>query len=86
MSKATRWVLVLFSLTFALGWPPSDVQARSRRGKKTRAVSFDDDAVEATFLRPEGSVTNSLSKKRRSSLVRIRMHFFAELLRSARNL
>ena len=64
---------------------PQDAEAKRRR-KKTRTVTFEDDQVEASFLRPEGSTTTSLSKKKRSSLIRVRMDFFAEIIRSARDL
>ncbi len=71
------------ALTFAAA--PNVAEAKRRRSK-TRTLSFDDDKVQATFLRPEGTVTNSLSKKKRSSLIRIRRNFFAEIIRSARDL
>ncbi len=57
-----------------------------RRAKRTRTLSFEDDVVETSYLRPESSVVETLNKKKRSSLIRIRMDFFAEIIRSARNL
>lgn len=71
------------ALTFALA--PLSADAKPRRSK-TRTLSFEDDQVEASFLRPEGSTATSLSKKKRSSLIRVRMDFFAEIVRSARDL
>lgn len=71
--------------TIALAAAPQDAEAKGRR-RKTRTVTFEDDQVEASFLRPEGSTTTSLSKKKRSSLIRVRMDFFAEIIRSARDL
>lgn len=85
--KGRRTLLLALSsalaLTFVLA--PVGVDAKPRR-KKTRTLSFEDDQVEASFLRPEGSTTTSLSKKKRSSLIRVRMDFFSEIIRSARDL
>lgn len=64
----------------------ADAAPPRSRAKKTRTLSFEDDLVETTYLRPETSVVEALNKKKRSSLIRIRMDFFAEIIRSARNL
>ena len=85
MHRARKWMCLAVCAVFCVTLISSVGEAKRRRSKQ-RTMSFDDDKVEATFLRPEGSVTNSLSKKKRSSLIRIRMNFFAEILRSARNL
>ncbi|HAN32463.1 MAG TPA: hypothetical protein DCQ06_12780 [Myxococcales bacterium] len=85
MKLARRCVVLAICGALCVTLIASVGQARKRRGKY-RTMSFEDSRVEATFLRPEGSVTNSLSKKKRSSLIRIRMNFFAEIFRSARNL
>ena len=74
--------LIALSLVVAL----VTVDAKPRRAKKTRTLSFEDDLVETSYLRPESSVVETLNKKKRSSLIRIRMDFFAEIIRSARNL
>lgn len=74
--------LIALSLVVA----PVTVDAKPRRAKKTRTLSFEDDLVETSYLRPESSVVETLNKKKRSSLIRIRMDFFAEIIRSARNL
>ena len=63
-----------------------DAAPPNRSSRKTRTLSFEDDVVETTYLRPESSVVETLNKKKRSSLIRIRMDFFAEIIRSARNL
>ncbi len=63
-----------------------DAASKRKRAKKTRTLSFEDDVVETSYLRPESSVVETLNKKKRSSLIRIRMDFFAEIIRSARNL
>ncbi|MCO4762678.1 MAG: hypothetical protein KC502_14290 [Myxococcales bacterium] len=82
-----KTTIALIGTIVALGMTmtPMDADAK-RRKKKTRTLSFEDDQVEASFLRPEGSTTTSLSKKKRSSLIRVRMDFFAEIIRSARDL
>ena len=48
-------------------------------------MSFEDDVIEATYIRPEGG-TIDVKQNQRQSLIRIRTNFFAELFRSAEDL
>lgn len=62
------------------------VSAKGRKAKASRTVSFEDDVVETAYLRPESSVVESINSRTRTSLIRIRMDFFKEIVRSATKL
>lgn len=64
---------------------PAAASAADRK-KKGRTLSFEEDVVETTYLRPEGTVIEGINKKKRQSLIRIRIDFFAEIVRSAQDL
>ena len=64
---------------------PSAALAQSK-GKKSRSVTFEDDVIEANYLRPDVAAIDTKSKDKRASLIRIRTNFFAELYRSAEGL
>ena len=64
---------------------PLDLQAAGKKGKSV-GLDFEEDVVETSYLKPETTVVETLSKKRRTSLIRIRMDFLVEIIRSARNL
>lgn len=63
---------------------PAAASAASK--KKGRTVSFDEDNIETSYLRPEGSSIQGINKKKRQSLIRVRTDFFAEIIRSAQDL
>ncbi len=65
---------------------PSFAEAKPRRSKASRTVSFEDDVVETSYLRPESSVVESINSRTRTSLIRIRMDFFRKIIRSATQL
>ncbi len=83
--KSIRLVAVaLLALSaFAAG---ADAQQPGRKKDKSRTVSFEDDVIETTLLRPDVATTESINTKRRKSLIRIRTSFFAEIIRSAEDL
>jgi len=64
----------------------ADAQQPVRKKDKSRTVSFEDDVIETTLLRPDVATTESINTKRRKSLIRIRTSFFAEIIRSAEDL
>jgi len=64
---------------------PGAAMAQSKGKKGARTVSFEDDVIEATYIRPEGG-TIDVKQNQRQSLIRIRTNFFAELFRSAEGL
>lgn len=90
----SRWrktpVRILFAMAVALAATfsqPADSWAQSKKGaKSTRTVTFEDDVIETTLLRPDGAVVEGINKNKRASLVRIRTNFFAEIIRSAEDL
>ena len=65
---------------------PAMADAKPRRSKASRTVSFEDDVVETSYLRPESSVVESINSRTRTSLIRIRMDFFRKIIRSATQL
>ena len=79
--RFARVALVLVTLA-----APAVAQAQTKgKGKTARTVSFEDDVIEATYIRPEGG-TIDVKQNQRQSLIRIRTNFFAELFRSAEDL
>ncbi len=65
---------------------PNEAFAKRKRSSSSRTVSFEDDVVETSYLRPESSVVESINSRTRTSLIRIRMDFFKEIVRSATQL
>lgn len=55
-------------------------------GKKGRVVTFGEEGVEATYMRPEGTAIHGINKKKRQSLIRVRTDFYNEIRRSARDI
>lgn len=86
--RKTVSVLVAALMAGSMLLSSVDAQAKTERTRATKArtVSFEDDVVETSYLRPESTVVETLNKKKRSSLIRIRMDFFAKIIRSARDL
>lgn len=77
--------LAVAAVTVAALAAPSLAQAQTKGKKGPRTVSFEDDVIEATYIRPEGG-TIDVKQNQRQSLIRIRTNFFAELFRSAEDL
>ncbi len=78
--------LALVGLALVALAAPAVAQAQTKgKGKAARTVSFEDDVIEATYIRPEGG-TIDVKQNQRQSLIRIRTNFFAELFRSAEDL
>lgn len=65
---------------------PETALAQSRKPKAARSVTFEDDVIEANYLRPDVASIDTKSKDKRASLIRIRTNFYAELYRSAEDL
>ena len=85
--KKSSMLLGLFvTLSLALAPIALDAGPKAKRSKRARVLNFEDDVVETTYLRPESSVVETLNKKKRASLIRIRMDYFAKIIRSAWNL
>ncbi len=76
--------LVMAATLFAI--PATAQDKGKKKGDKSRTVSFEDDMIEAQFLRPDTSNTEVLSNRARKSLIRIRENFFAEIIRSAEDI
>jgi hypothetical protein len=80
-----RTILTALAALAALSVPAiADAQTKGK-AKAARTVSFEDDVIEATYIRPEGG-TIDVKQNQRQSLIRIRTNFFAELFRSAEDL
>ncbi len=89
--RGAHWLpttlLLTLLVTVVIAPSIADAQGRRRRqARATRTINFEDDVVETSYLRPETSKVEVLDTKRRQSLIRLRMHFFAEIIRSAENL
>ena len=71
----------------ALAIAAPDASAQAKKGRKAgRTLTFEDDVIETTLLRPETESTETMNKRKRASLIRIRTNFFAEIIRSAEDL
>lgn len=80
-------ILLMIVTLAVVGLQANDSWAQSKRGaKSTRTVTFEDDVIETTLLRPDGAVVEGINKNKRASLIRIRTTFFAEIIRSAEDL
>lgn len=87
-SRGSAKTLLIAAAVLAALAVPAVAQAQSKgksKGKSSRTVSFEDDVIEATYIRPEGG-TIDVKQNQRQSLIRIRTNFFAELFRSAEDL
>ena len=78
--------ILAIAMVAGVSLAPSNAQAKRKRAKASRTVSFEDDVVETTYLRPESSVVESINSRTRTSLIRIRMDFFKKIIRSATKL
>lgn len=87
-----RWLalslLVASAGTWALDAAPAHAQDKGGKAKKgkSKEYSFEDDVIETQYLRPDTANVEGINKNKRVSLIRIRMNFFAELIRSAEDL
>jgi hypothetical protein len=78
--------VLLVSALVALPALAQDKGASKKKGDKSRTVSFEDDLIEAQYLRPDTEAIQGLSNRTRTSLIRIRKDFFAEIIRSAEDI
>lgn len=69
-----------------LAMPAVAQEKGKKKGDKSRTVSFEDDMIEAQYLRPDTEAIQGLSNRTRNSLIRIRKDFFAEIIRSAEDI
>jgi hypothetical protein len=79
-------VLSLAVLGTMLALPAVAQEKGKKKGDKSRTVSFEDDMIEAQYLRPDTEAIQGLSNRTRNSLIRIRKDFFAEIIRSAEDI
>lgn len=76
-------LVALALVAFAL---PGVALAQTKgKGKGSRTLTFEDDVIETTYIKPEGGAID-VKQNQRQSLIRIRTNFFAELFRSAEDL
>lgn len=54
--------------------------------KKKTVYDFDDDVVEGELMRPDGEYIDTRRKAKHSSLIKIRLNFIPEMLKSAENI
>jgi hypothetical protein len=80
-------VVALLAAAGMLVASAADAQPKPAAGKKKEKVySFEDDVIETSLLRPETTQVETLNKHKRASLIRIRLHFFNEIIRSAEDM
>ena len=54
--------------------------------KKKTVYDFDDDVVEGELMRPDGELIGERKKSKHSSLIKIRLNFIPEMLKSAEDI
>ena len=54
--------------------------------ENTTEYNFDDEIVEGDLVRPDGEMAMARRRGRQSSLIRVREHFIAEMLKSVEDL
>lgn len=86
--RVAALLAAVWTLGSALAPQAADAQEKGakKKGEKSRTVSFEDDLIEAQYLRPDTEAIQGLSNRTRTSLIRIRKDFFAEIIRSAEDL
>lgn len=72
--------------SLAAAQPKGGAKPAAKEAKAGRTLSFEDDVIETTLLRPDTVAVEGMNKNKRASLIRIRMTFFAEIIRSAEDL
>lgn len=83
------WTLVGCTLVAAgpaVGSAFAEDKGKAAKKGKSKEYSFEDDVIETQYLRPDTANVEGINKNKRNSLIRIRMNFFAELIRSAEDL
>ncbi len=78
-------ILLTSSTAFAQG-SDTDADASAQRGKNTSGdtvYDFEDDNVDGELLSPEGANIASRGRTKHASLITIRPHFIAELIKMA---
>lgn len=91
MTTTRRILLRALPVTLLVAALSASAAAADDKGKgakkgKSKEYSFEDDVIETQYLRPDTANVEGLNKNKRNSLIRIRMNFFAELIRSAEDL
>ncbi|MGB1274772.1 MAG: hypothetical protein ACPG77_03395 [Nannocystaceae bacterium] len=81
-------IAILLTSSTAWAAPASDTDADStaQRGKSSAGdtvYDFDDDNVDGELLSPEGANIASRGRTKHASLITIRPHFIAELIKMA---
>jgi hypothetical protein len=88
LARMMPLVLLLGLVASASSATPAVAQEKGKPAKKgkSKEYSFEDDVIETQYLRPDTANVEGINKNKRNSLIRIRMNFFAELIRSAEDL
>ena len=66
--------------------PAGDAPAGGVSYKAKTVYDFDDDLVEGDLVRPDGDLVDSRGKAKHSSLIKIRLNFVPELLKSVESI
>jgi hypothetical protein len=66
--------------------PVSAASAPPAKEKKGREFNFDTDEVMVDVLKPDAAIVAVLRDRKRKSLIRIRMDFIKEIVRSAEDI
>lgn len=91
-ANSRGWWLVVAALASSTVALAAVALAADDKGKKPakksegRSLSFEDDAIETQYQRPDTDAIQGLSNRTRNSLIRIRKDFFAEIIRSAEDI
>ncbi|HEX3766171.1 MAG TPA: hypothetical protein VHW23_46065, partial [Kofleriaceae bacterium] len=56
------------------------------KGSKVKVYDFSGDTIEGDLIRPEGTTVDARDFAKHSSLIRIRMNFIPEIIKSAEDL
>ena len=79
-------VLVMLMCTGPLAAPPEKVKKETADKSQPREFDFELDRVTVDILRPDATMVEVLKEKTIRSLIRIRMHFINEIVRSAEDI
>jgi hypothetical protein len=82
-TRSKRLAVVLAGVALVAVAAPAWAQTKGKKGART--LTFEDDVIETTYIKPEGGAID-VKQNQRQSLIRIRTNFFAELFRSAEDL
>jgi hypothetical protein len=87
----TMAVLAIMLATATVGWAQKKGEAASSgtpapQFKQKTVYDFDDDVVEGDLVRPDGEFVDSRGRARHSSLIKLRVNFVPEMIKSAEKL